>query len=102
MTLQLTRLKVITTVCALFVLTTAKAQKKHLFSFVLPKYKVEHSLYNKIYFIDNRADTSELGRILTGSSSKQTIVVPKEPLRKQVSSVLLALTGTDPGKGELC
>ncbi len=79
----------------------AQAQKKEPFSFAMPTTKVQNSIYSKITFIDQRTDTSQLGRVLTGAFNRQAVVIPKESLQTQFSNILNALTDAKGEQGEL-
>ena len=72
------------------------------FEIVLPKFKVENSLYNKIKFLDSRGDTSLIGIIFPGEPNyRPEKLVLKTPFLPQLTSLLNSLTDSTAKNGEI-
>jgi len=71
------------------------------FRITLPDKKVKNSLYNKIDFIDSRADTSNLGVLFTSGYNIKNLVIASPPFNDQLSSVVKTLIDESAGNGQL-
>jgi hypothetical protein len=71
------------------------------FELLLSKQKYQYSLYNKIKFIDARTDTAILGVVQQTIVNLKAAVIPKYPLREQVSDLLKSIVDSTASNGEL-
>ncbi|MEO6721526.1 MAG: hypothetical protein ABIN67_14250 [Ferruginibacter sp.] len=71
------------------------------FEITLPEQRIEHSLYNKISYLDSRIDTTNMGIVQLGAFNRKAKVVPKVPFSEQMRKVLGALTDSTAGNGNL-
>jgi hypothetical protein len=67
----------------------------------LPHVKIANSLYSTIRFLDERADTANLGFIEPVGMSGTTTVLAQSPLNEQFKQLLHAINDTLAGTGEL-
>ena len=75
-------------------------KKKEAFHLSLPTKKISNSLYNTLYFIDARSDTS-LGLVQVGAFNKIARVVTTVPFTEQLKNVMHSLIDTTAENGRL-
>jgi len=71
------------------------------FELIIPTQKVQHSLYNKIVFLDSRYDTTFSGIIQLGAFNKKARVIIKNHLSYQLTNVMDAFIDNTAKEGEL-
>jgi uncharacterized protein with FMN-binding domain len=75
-------------------------QKETPFHLIMPKQKVAGSLYNTLYFIDARSDTS-MGLVQKGVFNRHAGVVAERPFSTQFKELINSLIDSTSQKGKL-
>jgi hypothetical protein len=71
------------------------------FSIIVPHFKINNSLYNKIELLDSRIDVTDFGIIQRSESPYPLKVLPVVPLAKQLNNIVSHLTDSSTGTGQL-
>jgi hypothetical protein len=96
--------KFLLTLLLLFIFSEKKlaAQKdSRSFEISLPETKVPGSIYNKIFFIDSRLDTTQMGIVQVGAFNKKVKVISEKPLAIQIADIFDFLIDSTAKNGEL-
>lgn len=71
------------------------------FEMIEPEMKIQNSRFDKLSFIDSRADTISLGNVQKGFLNQRTAVIAKRPLEDQIKDTFVKLTDASAQKGTL-
>jgi hypothetical protein len=80
--------RILLTCLATCCLLAAHSQKhRENYTISLPEQKASDSRYNRLLFIDARADTSNMGIVQVGAFNKRALVIAETPLEQQFQAV---------------
>lgn len=86
------------TTCCLLAAYSQKHRENYTIS--LPEQKASDSRYNRLVFIDGRADTSNMGIVQVGAFNKKALVIAETPLEQQFQAVFNQLVDSSAKQGQ--